>query len=177
MKGKQAGSSGTEAGRLPSAAAPAASGQRSTLGLWRARTTCCSRSPSLHVAPRIKRAMVRDSRPRLQHPRARACGTGYGHGPEQSPDNVSAACGGEVTTPATLNPREPFWRRVSRPGPTVSRKRTPPIRTQLSSHPHLHGLRDAPQARLTMVEGCYPTHRELSAGIVHSRNGPRPSAV
>ena len=51
------------------------------------------------------------------------------------------------------------------------------IRTQLSSHPHLHGLRDAPQGRLTMVAGCYPTHRGLSTDTVRSRNGPRPSAT
>ena len=57
---------------------------------------------SLEAVPHIKCAMVT---PRGATIHARACGTGYGHRPSgQSPHIVSAACGGEVTTPATLNP-------------------------------------------------------------------------
>ena len=83
---------------------------------------------------------------------------------------------GEVTSLAMLSPREPFRRCLPRPG-AHRLSRHHPIRTQLSSHPHPHGLHDAPQARLKLAADCYPTHRGISTDIFHSRNGPHPSAT
>ena len=81
---------------------------------------------------------------------------------------------GEVTSPAMLSHANLFGVVCHVLGPTDSHAT---IRTQLSSHPHPHGLRDAPQARLKLAADCYPTHRGISTDIFHSRNGPHPSAT